>query len=224
MALAASGASFFATAAAANNTGATGRGDGEAFVYVALGDSTGAGYGARAGGYVERLHSRLRAERPQARLKSLCVNGATSADVLRRQVPSAVATHRPSLITLQVGVNDLSRQVSLADYARHYDAILSALVQTGAPIIVANLPDVSLAPVVPAFLRTEIAGRIQAFNKEIAAAARRHGVTMVDIYGPSHAAIPSRPELFSADGFHPSDAGYEFWADHMWPAIKGTLL
>ena len=191
---------------------------------MALGDSTGAGYGAReAGGYVDRLYQRLRRERPGARLNNLCVNGATSADVLRRQVPAAVGGAQASLVTLQVGVNDLSRQVSLAEFARGYDAIVKALVATGAAVVVSNLPDVSLAPVVPPFLRPEISARIEAFNKEIAAVAHRHRAILVDMHRPSRAVLPHRPDLFSSDGFHPSDAGYEFWTDQMWPVVKKLL-
>src|ERR671916_2521082 len=50
-------------------------------VYVALGDSTGAGVGAREGGYVLRLFNRLVERRPGSRLNNLCVSGATTVDV-----------------------------------------------------------------------------------------------------------------------------------------------
>lgn len=225
--LAAGGLSMWAASAAGATSDARdssgGRGA-EAFLYVALGDSTGAGYGAReAGGYVDRIYTRLLAERPQARLQNLCVNGATSADVLRRQVPAATSARRPSLITLQVGVNDLSRQVTAVEFGRGYESIVKALVATGAPVIVSNLPDVSLAPVVPTYLRPEIGRRIKAFNEQITSIARQQGATLVDIYGPSQELIPRRPDLFSSDGFHPSDAGYQFWADQIWPAVQRIL-
>ena len=51
--------------------------------YVALGDSTGVGVGARNGGYVARLFQRIERVRPASRLTNLCVSGATTADVLR---------------------------------------------------------------------------------------------------------------------------------------------
>ena len=54
--------------------------------YVALGDSTGVGVGARNGGYVARLFQNIASERPESKLTNLCVSGATTADVLRSQL------------------------------------------------------------------------------------------------------------------------------------------
>jgi acyl-CoA thioesterase-1 len=46
---------------------------------------------------------------------------------------------------------------------------------------------------------------------------------MFDIYTITHEQLPSHPEFFSEDGFHPSDKGYEFWAEQMWPTIALTI-
>jgi lysophospholipase L1-like esterase len=43
---------------------------------------------------------------------------------------------------------------------------------------------------------------------------------VVDLYQPSQAALPAHPELVSTDGYHPSDVGYERWAELMWVAIE----
>src|SRR5687768_5607964 len=63
-----------------------------AVLYVALGDSTVEGVGASAPPrhYVGRLHERLLAVYPHARLINLGVGGATAAGVLRRQLPRAL--------------------------------------------------------------------------------------------------------------------------------------
>src|SRR5689334_18678794 len=122
-------------------------------VYVALGDSTGAGVGAVNGGYVARLHRRILGERRAAQLANLCVSGATTADVLRGQLENGVAKN-PQLVTLGIGINDVSHGVSLAQFAQNYDRILSTLTQkTTAHVVVSNIPDVSTARVVPVFLR-----------------------------------------------------------------------
>src|SRR5262249_56594302 len=64
-----------------------------AIQYVALGDSTVEGVGATRAkfNYVSRLHERLRAVYPATRLDNLGVGGATSADVLQRQLERAIA-------------------------------------------------------------------------------------------------------------------------------------
>ena len=193
-------------------------------VYVALGDSTGVGVGARhGGGYVARVFTRIERVRPGSRLVNLCVSGATTADVLREQterVPRGSAT----LVTLGVGTNDVGRQFTTEQFARNYEAIIQKLRErTTAPIGVTNIPDVSLAPVVPVPFRDEVRRRIRLFNKRIEEIGEHHGLLLVDVYETSHREIPVHPEFFSDDGFHPSDVGYEFWAKAMWPAVKGAL-
>ncbi|HYE15211.1 MAG TPA: SGNH/GDSL hydrolase family protein [Pyrinomonadaceae bacterium] len=197
---------------------------GEPVVYVALGDSTGVGIGARkGGGYPARLLERIERVRPGSRLVNLCVSGATSADVLRSQA-GRVGAERPTLVTLAIGINDATRQVPPDQFARNFEAIVARLrEQTQAPVVVSNIPDVAFAPAVPAFFREEARRRIQAFNSLIADVAGRHGLRVVDAYEKSHAVIPRHPEFFSPDGFHPSDEGYEFWAFEMWPAVKEAI-
>ena len=63
--------------------------------YVALGDSSGVGVGARNGGYVEHLFQRLRRVRAGVGLLNLAMSGATSATVLSGQLPKATRSpHR----------------------------------------------------------------------------------------------------------------------------------
>src|ERR1041384_8254125 len=70
--------------------------------YVALGDSLGAGMGAKHG-FVERLSRLLRAEEGGGvKLHNLSSGGATTADVLRTQLPR-VAGLRPRLVPLTIG-------------------------------------------------------------------------------------------------------------------------
>ena len=199
-------------------------GKGGAVVYVALGDSTGVGVGARkGGGYVARLFHRIERVRPGSRLVNLCVSGATTSDVLRAQV-GRVGPAAPALVTVGVGINDLTRQVAPEQFARNFGEIISRLrAQTSAPVVVSNLPDVSHAPAVPAFLREEALRRVRLFNERIAEAAALHRLFLADSFETSAAVIPSHPEFFSPDGFHPSDEGYEFWAFEMWPVVKRAL-
>lgn len=193
-------------------------------VYVALGDSTGVGVGARkGGGYVARLFERLERVRPGSRLVNLCVSGATTGDVLRAQV-GRVGEAEPSLVSVGIGINDLTRQATPEQFARGFDEIITRLrAQTDAPAVVSNLPDVSHAPAVPAFMRDEARRRILLFNERLAEAAARHHLHLADTFEKSAAVIPTHPEFFSPDGFHPSDEGYEFWAFEMWPTVKRAL-
>jgi lysophospholipase L1-like esterase len=192
-------------------------------VYAALGDSTGAGVGAREGGYAARLFTRIKGERADARLINLCVSGATTGDVVRDQLDQAIKT-RPTLITLGIGINDLTRGASIEQFAQNYETIVARLrAETSAPVIVTNIPDISLAPAVPAFTRDELRRRTNIFNERINQIVERHNARLVDAYQATHEVVPTHPEFFSSDGFHPSDAGYEYWARIMWPSLHAAL-
>jgi lysophospholipase L1-like esterase len=192
-------------------------------VYVALGDSTGAGLGAVDGGYVMRLFKRVLEQRPGSQLANLCVSGATTADLLRGQLDNGVSKN-PQLVTVGIGINDIGHAVTVEQFAENYDRILGTLRdKTQAQIVVTNLPDVSSAPMIPATLRDQYHQQIVTFNQKLEEIAGKHGVTVFDIYSVTTRELPSHPEYFSRDGFHPSDAGYELWAIEMWPTISRAI-
>jgi len=191
--------------------------------YVALGDSTGVGVGAREGGYVARLFKRIKELRPGSSLTNLCVSGATTEDVLNEQVGPLV-TSSTTLVTLGIGINDAGRGVPVERFARNYEEIIKGVrAHTNAPIVLTNLPDVSLAPAIPLSLRVELGDTIKLFNERIEELGGRYGLLVVDAYRPTREQIQQHPEFFSSDGFHPSDTGYEYWAKLMWPTVKSAI-
>ena len=191
--------------------------------YVALGDSTGAGVGARQGGYVARVFKRIAERRPESRLNNLCVSGATTADVLRDQLEQAVAAD-PDLVTVGIGINDIGHGLTLEQFSKNFEEILSTLKEkTRARIVVTNLPDVSSAPRIPASMRSQYQQQIFQYGQRLEEIAKRHGVVIFDIYTITTEELASHPEYFSADGFHPSDEGYELWATEMWPTLAQAI-
>lgn len=192
-------------------------------VYVALGDSTGSGVGARDGGYVARLFNRLVELRPGSKLVNLCVSGSTTEGVLRGQLERGVAAN-PDVVTLGIGINDIGHRLTLDQFSKNYDEILSTLKEkTRAEIVVTNIPDISSAPVIPGSMRREYQQQIIDFNKKLEEIAARHGATIFDVYTITTQELPSHPQYFSRDGFHPSDEGYELWAEKMWPVLAGVV-
>lgn len=194
--------------------------------YVALGDSTVEGVGASGphAGYVSRLHARLRAVYPRARLFNLGVAGATSDDVRAGQLDRAVALH-PDLVTLSVGPNDITGRVPVSDYTRNVDAVLGRLAaETRAVIVVNLLPDLAVTPRFRAHEARAMVGRRSVeLNEALAGVARRHGAQLVDLYAASRREVPARPELVAADGYHPSDLGHARWAELMWDAVRSRI-
>jgi lysophospholipase L1-like esterase len=197
-----------------------------AVMYVALGDSTVEGVGASRPelNYVGRLHTRLREIYPNARMVNLGVGGATSVDVLARQLDRAVAL-MPDLVTMSVGPNDITERVPLADYTRNVDTILGRLVADTPAVLVVNLlPDLA---VTPRFRGHEAEARVGQrsieFNVALTRLAKRHGIHLVDLYEASRREVPNRPELMAGDGYHPSDFGYARWAELMWEAVRSRI-
>jgi lysophospholipase L1-like esterase len=192
-------------------------------VYVALGDSTGAGVGAREGGYVARLFKRIEERRPGSTLSNLCVSGATTADLVRGQLERGVAAN-PDLVTVGIGINDIGHGLTLEEFSKNYEEILSTLKEkTKARIVVTNIPDISSAPRIPGVMRSQYQQQIIEFCRRLEEIAKRHEVTVFDIYSITKDELPSHPENFSSDGFHPSDQGYEMWATTMWPTVARTV-
>jgi acyl-CoA thioesterase-1 len=194
--------------------------------YVALGDSTVEGVGASRPdlNYVSRLHARVRARYPNARVTNLGVGGATSADVMARQLDRAVK-RQPDLVTLSIGPNDITRGIPVTQYEHNLDAILGRLRHETTALIVVNLlPDLAVTPRFARGAQVDVVGRQTVlFNEALARKAREHGVELVDLYLPSREEVPAQPALLWRDGYHPSDAGYARWAELMWKGVEARL-
>jgi lysophospholipase L1-like esterase len=202
--------------------------EGRTFRYVALGDSTAAGYGVGAGAsYAERVLARLRRRRPDATLANLGQNGAVLREVLARQLPR-VAALGPGLVTVSIGANDLWRRVAPGEFAAGLDELGRALAALPAPAVVSNLPDLTRAPIAPSAERwfglslDAIARRLETFNAAFAEAAARHHFALFDLFGATRRALAEHPEYFGPDGFHPSDEGHAAWAEGLWPVVEAA--
>lgn len=186
--------------------------------YVALGDSTGVGVGAHdARGYPAYVREALAAAGIEVELNILARSGATTRDVVREQLPR-LRGEQPALITLGIATNDLWRLVPLAEIEANLEIIATHL---RPPTLVCNVIDLSLAPVRAMVERvmhvpmSAFHARLAHINAAIASTCERHGFGLVDLFSYSQRELPLHPEYFSADGFHPSAAGYQAW---------GTLL
>jgi acyl-CoA thioesterase I len=192
-------------------------------VVYALGDSTVSGVGARSGSYVDKLFSRLVKAGYRLRLVNLAESGASTADLLRDQVPQ-VPMKQNALVIVGVGVNDLTSGVAPEVFARRFESLLRGLrSRTSGPIVVSNLPDISLAPAVWAAARAPLAAQVDIYNGLMARIAGRLGIVVYDICAMTRRTLPSHPEYLSGDGYHPSDAGYQVWADGLWSIVRPLI-
>jgi lysophospholipase L1-like esterase len=196
--------------------------------YMALGDSLASGYGAipATQGYVYQLyHSGIIGSLPNTIFCNAAVPGATSADVLKYQVPQAINVMRPGIITISVGGNDLFKIMAgaeasqvLAEFAANFDTILGSL-RAGLPdakIYVGNLYTI---PEIPGADQT-----IPWFNAIVVQVAGKYNVPVADVYtaflGKQGLLLVERHGA-SATEAHPTNAGYGVMAKAYEAVMKG---
>jgi len=194
--------------------------------YVALGDSYTIGTGVAPGGrWPDQLVDRLRARGIPLELRAnLAVNGSTSADVIRDQLP-ALAGLEVEVASLLIGVNDVVQGVAPERYAANVRVILDALSSqlTASRIVTVSTPDYTVTPAGADYGDPAArAGAIRGFNGILAAASRERGIVHVDVHDLSLRAATDRG-LVAGDGLHPSAVQYALWVDRIEPIVVRML-
>ena len=181
--------------------------------YLALGDSTAASWGA---GKLQATYPHLVAQAVAQRgfyvhVVNSAVGGARAGGVAASQL-AAISQIRPDLITLSVGANDATHGTAPGDFRRDLIAILSALEQSPArTILVADTPDMFLAPALPLPIAAATARLARNQNSVLRELTRNSRVQIVEIYERGKLDARQNPQLYAADRFHPSALGYARW-------------
>ncbi|MCW2506591.1 MAG: Lysophospholipase [Actinomycetia bacterium] len=198
---------------------------GKPLTLAMLGDSSAAGLGVEVpretpAALLASGLSRI-AQRP---VKVICVAviGAESRGLLPQV--AKVLPYAPDVAVAMIGGNDVTHRVLPAVAVRHLDQAVRTLVEAGAEVIVGTCPDLgTIEPIQPP-LRW-VARR---WSRQLAAAqtiavveAGGRSVSLGDLLGPEFAARPA--QMFSADRFHPSAAGYASAAAAMLPSVAAAL-
>ena len=192
--------------------------------YVALGDSYTIGTAvARAEAFPEQLVQIL----PELGLDlvaNLGVNGYTTADLIRDELPALHAA-APDLVTLLIGVNDVVQGIPSATYEANVVHILDALQARLPPdrIVTVAIPDYTATPAGADYGDPDDQhDAIVAENAIMARLARARGIAFVDIFDVSMRATEDRA-LVADDGLHPSGAQYALWVERIAPVVEGLL-
>ena len=194
--------------------------------YVALGDSYTIGTSVRpAERWPDQLVAALGPTEPTLDLvANLAVNGYTSADLIRAELP-AVARLDPGLATVLIGVNDVVRRVPPDVYETNVATILDALLARLAPgrIVTVATPDYTVTPAGADYgdPRRQHDG-IVAVNATMARLAEERGLAFVDIFDISHEAATDG-SLVANDGLHPSGAQYARWVERILPVVAARI-
>ena len=186
---------------------------------VMLGDSIAWGQGAarerdRLG---PRLADGLALRGHDVELSVLAVPGARSSG-LAAQVRSALPWS-PDLAVVVIGANDLTHRVPVAAAVRELRDAVRRLREADVEVVVAPAPDLSAVPHVPDFLRDAVRAAGESFRAQQASAVLGEGAHVADPDQRASRAFATDANLFSADRFHPSSAGYAVIADALLPTV-----
>ncbi|MEJ5946280.1 SGNH/GDSL hydrolase family protein [Pseudokineococcus basanitobsidens] len=207
--------------------GVYGAGPGTTLVLGVVGDSSADGLGAETaeqtpGAIVATGLAALAGRR--VRLVNKAVVGADSRD-LPGQVDRLLAdVAAPDAVLVMVGANDVTHRVRPPEAVRALGEAMARLRSAGAEVVVGTCPDLGVVEPVAQPLRTlaRRGGRELAAAQTIAVVeAGGRSVSLGDLLGPEFRAAPT--ELFSADRFHPSPAGYARAAAVLLPAVGAAL-
>jgi acyl-CoA thioesterase-1 len=194
--------------------------------YIALGDSYTIGTSVRPHErWPDQLSAALGAKEPTLHLvANLGVNGYTSADLIRHELP-AFDLLRPEFATVLIGVNDVVRGVPHATYEANARRILETVLARLAPsrVLTVAIPDYTVTPAGSGFgdPRRQHDG-IVAANATMARLSDERRITFVDTFDLSLRAAADR-SLVADDGLHPSGTQYALWVERILPVV-GRLI
>jgi lysophospholipase L1-like esterase len=194
--------------------------------YVALGDSYTIGTSVEpAERFPDQLVAALAEDGiPLELVANLGVNGYTSADLIRDELP-ALDDLAPEFVTLLIGVNDVVQDVTPEAFEANVATILDALVARLSPsrIVTVAIPDYTVTPAGADYgdPRSRHDG-IVADNAVVARQAAARAIAFVDIFDISLGVRDDR-RLVAGDGLHPSGAQYALWVERMAPVVRALL-
>ena len=196
------------------------------FRYIALGDSYTIGTSVEPPErFPDQLVGALGPDAPTLRLvANLGVNGYTSADLIREELP-ALKELEPEFMTVLIGVNDVVQGVPIEMYELNLVTILDALV-TYVPaerVVTVAIPDYTATPAGGDYGDpTQQHDAIVASNAVMERLAGARGIAYVDILDLSLRAAEDR-SLVADDGLHPSGKQYALWVERIQPVVQRLL-
>ncbi len=210
-----------------NDSGRYGAGVGTTIELLMLGDSTASGVGADSPETTLGATVAVGVAAITGRPVDLCNvsrSGAVSTGLASQVMDGLEQMPNAWVALIMIGSNDVKNRVDQATAVRHLAEAVVALQDTGTVVVVGTCPDLGTIRPVPQPLRS-LAKR---WSRDLAAAqtvavveAGGRTVSIGDLIGPDFHASPT--ELFSADQFHPSSAGYARAAAAMLPSVLAAL-
>jgi lysophospholipase L1-like esterase len=206
-------------------SGVLGPDEGEPLVLVVLGDSSVAGVGADSVedtltyGVAKALSDHYRVV-----LHALGVSGSRLANVVNQQLPQLEGLEA-DIVLVCVGTNDVTHGTTIREARRQLRLLVDGLAEVApdARVIVSGLPPAETSAAFHRPLRDLLGLRALLFTRLYRAELTPHGISVFDIAKLTKSAFHGKREMFSADRFHPSSAGYAFLGTVYGRAVREAL-
>jgi len=131
------------------------------------------------------------------------------------RIAQALATHRPNVLLLMHGYNDIIDPSVLSSTATAVAVMAAEGRNRGARVFIANL-----APSRTTGSNARPSSSVIGFNERLLPVIRGEGATLVDVYS---ALLPDVNTYIGVDGLHPNEAGYRKIAETFLATIQATL-
>jgi lysophospholipase L1-like esterase len=134
----------------------------------------------------------------------VCINAGVAGDTaagMRKRLERDVLPHRPTLVTLSVGINDVLHKVKLADFESDVEAIADKLAAKKFPLLI--FTTTVLGP-----KHADADKALADYNAVLVGVAKSHGCRVAEINSAMAAARKAGKELLEPDQVHLSFEGY----------------
>lgn len=178
-------------------------------LYIALGDSTATGIGASnpSQGYVWQIKEKFEEKNGKTvRAVNLGFPGATTEDLIKRQLPKLSEHKNPDLVTVSIGANDTNHDLPKEIIIKNLKNIIS------------TIPDGSFIAEIPP-LRGKDKNKTLEINTALKLFAAREKVIVVPLY-LEWEKVMYDISINDYDFFHPNDKGYKVWVNTFWGTIN----
>jgi lysophospholipase L1-like esterase len=187
-------------------------GSGPNLRYVILGDSTAisqggnyqSGYAVASANYLAQNHT--------VTWKNVAASGARAKDIAVKQVPEAV-DFKPDLVLIAVGANDVTHLTNISAVRNSLKHAVTELrvANPAVRIVVTGSPDMGSVPRFAQPARWLAGKQTERLNASIIGLAHQEKLIFAPIALRTGPLFRAHPELFAADKFHPTNAGYKAW-------------
>jgi acyl-CoA thioesterase-1 len=179
-------------------------------VILVFGDSLSASYGIPADrGWVSLLEQRIHQKKPGYRVVNASISGETTSGG-RYRIEQVLAEHLPAVVILELGANDGLRGLPLDAAASNLNAIISICRNRKARVLLIGMR-------LPPNYGNAYTTKFQAIYPQL---AQRHKIPFLPFLLEGFA---DNPDLFQADGLHPTTAVQPLIMERVWKILQPML-